>query len=541
MGFVLFVLAISVGVTVVSVCSQLRYNKGLRTKIHLSFGHIPDNEDIDFNSISSYADCMEKDDLRIDQITWRDLDMDSVYKRINTCQSFVGDEYMYNVLHELKIEQDVLLRRESMMRFFDDNPESRFDVQYALARLGKDGNNGIATMMFNANRKLLRWASAYNILAIMPLIFIATMFINQVVGVVGFCLIFAVNLAVHYMSIKALDNEMTTIDHFSSMVKCCARLYKIEALSKLPVMVELKEPYKVFKNSISKSPHRGLSSGNGFLWTYINIAFLFDVRSYNKFMALITQHNQEFQSVYKAIGEIDVAISVLSFRKSVPAYCTPIFHSDSTLDFEEVYHPLIQAPISNSHRISTDCLITGSNASGKSTFIKSLAVNGILAQTIYTCTAKKFATRLTMIVTSMAMRDNLLGGESYFIVEIKSLKRVMNLVAKHPCICYFDEILRGTNTPERIAASTAILKHLNKQDCLCIVASHDIELAHLLNYDNYHFSERITDSDIVFDYTLKQGPSTTRNAIKLLELLGFEAEVVAHASELIVSRNTITG
>jgi DNA mismatch repair ATPase MutS len=103
-----------------------------------------------------------------------------------------------------------------------------------------------------------------------------------------------------------------------------------------------------------------------------------------------------------------------------------------------------------------------------------------------------------------------------------------------PCTCYIDEILRGTNTIERIAASAAVLKYIHMQNSLIIAASHDIELTSILagDYDNYHFSEQITQEGVQFDYKLKEGPSKTRNAIKLLSSLGFDQAITDHAYEL---------
>lgn len=237
----------------------------------------------------------------------------------------------------------------------------------------------------------------------------------------------------------------------------------------------------------------------------------------------------------KSIGEIDMAICVLSFRKSLPFYCLPTFRSENSIDFEDFYHPLLIDPIPNSDKISNDSIITGSNASGKSTFIKALAVNGILAQTIHTCAAKEFKLRFSLIITSMAVRDNISEGDSYFIKEIKSLKRILDKVQDTICTCFVDEILKGTNTIERIAASAAVLKYLHNMDCLCLTASHDIELTHILNnqYDNYHFREHITNDGIYFDYKLKQGPSQTRNAIKLLHYMNFDSQIVESAEALV--------
>ena len=99
-----------------------------------------------------------------------------------------------------------------------------------------------------------------------------------------------------------------------------------------------------------------------------------------------------------------------------------------------------------------------------------------------------------------------MAGESYFIKEIRSLKRILDKVEVVYCLCIVDEILRGTNTIERISASSAVLNFLNEENCMAIIASHDIELTELLknSYENYHFREQITDHGISFDYTLKE-------------------------------------
>jgi DNA mismatch repair ATPase MutS len=177
-------------------------------------------------------------------------------------------------------------------------------------------------------------------------------------------------------------------------------------------------------------------------------------------------------------------------------------------------------------------LISGSNASGKSTFIKAAAVSAILAQTVNTCLAQRFAMRRALVMTSMAVRDNVTAGESYFVTEIKSLKRILDKNIFF--ICFIDEILKGTNTAERIAASAATLKFFESLDCLCVAATHDIELTRMLKdgYDNYHFEETVTNEGITFDYKIKTGPTQTRNAIKLLEVLGFDEGITADAHRL---------
>jgi DNA mismatch repair ATPase MutS len=144
----------------------------------------------------------------------------------------------------------------------------------------------------------------------------------------------------------------------------------------------------------------------------------------------------------------------------------------------------------------------------------------------------------------MALRDSLQDGESYFIVEIKSLRRILEASEDsrpgtaqtgtetcNPVLCCIDEVLRGTNTVERIAASAEILRCFARTKTLCFAATHDLELTGLLGdvYDNYHFSEEIVDGDVRFSYRIMPGPSTSCNAIALLNALGYDKSIVEQA------------
>ena len=167
-----------------------------------------------------------------------------------------------------------------------------------------------------------------------------------------------------------------------------------------------------------------------------------------------------------------------------------------------------------------------------------VAINAILAQTIHTCSARSYEGGCYRIFSSMALRDDLANGESYYIVEIKSLKRIMDAAldaSASPLLCFVDEVLRGTNTVERIAASTQILHQLSiRRGVYCFAATHDIELTHLLDgdYDNYHFEEDVKDHDVLFSYHLMSGRAQSRNAIKLLEVIGFTQDITQKSQKM---------
>ncbi|MDE7359067.1 MAG: hypothetical protein K2N39_06520, partial [Lachnospiraceae bacterium] len=160
-----------------------------------------------------------------------------------------------------------------------------------------------------------------------------------------------------------------------------------------------------------------------------------------------------------------------------------------------------------------------------------------LAQTVHTCAAAAYKAPFYRIYSSMSLRDDLAGGDSYYMVEIKSIKRILDQVEREgerPVLCFVDEVLRGTNTVERIAASTQIMKKLAGGRALCFAATHDVELTKLLGqeYDNYHFEERIEENDISFPYKLMEGPASTRNAIALLRMLKYDERITAEAEAM---------
>ncbi len=159
----------------------------------------------------------------------------------------------------------------------------------------------------------------------------------------------------------------------------------------------------------------------------------------------------------------------------------------------------------------------------------------ILAQTIHTCTAEELSFKPSFLVSSMAVRDSIETGESYYIAELNSLKRVLDGLNENVrCVCFVDEILKGTNTIERIAASSAILQYLSSKNALALVATHDIELTEITQAfcDNFHFRETVTENGIVFDYQIHDGYATTKNAIRLLDFMGYPASVTQQADIL---------
>lgn len=153
-----------------------------------------------------------------------------------------------------------------------------------------------------------------------------------------------------------------------------------------------------------------------------------------------------------------------------------------------------------------------------------------MAQVFNFAFAKEYKACFFNIVSSISLKDDVYSGKSYYLAEAESLLRVIKALDKDiPVFTLIDEIFRGTNPIERISSSAEILSYINKRNALVIVATHDRELTDMLKeeYDFYFFGEKVDDSNgLKFDYKIKRGVSKSRNAIKLLDYIGYPKEII---------------
>jgi len=515
-----------------------RRRMNLRNEIINSFGAIPKKTEPNYKSISEFMDSQEEHDYSIDNITWNDLNMDDVYDRINSCYTSIGEEFLYASLRDITPNENKFKDQEDLIKRFEQSSEDRINTQIILSKLGIDNFNRVFRLFNKPDIGLIGMPLLFITFACLPLVFIILMFINLPFGFVGLAFNVMTNIIIHVIFSKRLESWLSTMRYFSKMLVCIDNLLKISTINQSKIYDDLKSSYKKFakfQNAMPSTAYRLYSGPFAFFEAtidYFMIFILYDLRRYNKFSKYVDAYNNDIKTMYSIIGEIDKSIAVLSFRKSLPKYTKPTFNDNVKLSFKNIYHPLLEEPVTNSAQVDHSSIITGSNASGKSTFIKAIAINGLFAQTINTCTAEEFIMRKGMVLTSIAIRDDLTSGDSYYMAEVKSLKRVLDRINTGYCLFFIDEILRGTNTIERIAASKSILTFLLKKDCLCFVATHDIQLTELNGYDNYHFSEAINEEGITFDYLIKDGPTKSTNALRLLKHLDFDEEILTLADEL---------
>ena len=525
-----------------------KQRKRIRRKVQRIYGNVPEREYSpgDIENISHYFRRKENQGFYIDDITWNDLDMDRIYGQINQTVSSPGEDVLYDMIRRPLFDQREVDRREKLICFFAENKEKREEMQIMLSKVGKTWHGSLTdTILALENAPEVKTGIHFLMLGILLLNLFVLIPFYPVPGFLLLILLSTGNV-IYYYAGNDRARVAAFLDCFSSLLSMLDLAEKIEHV-KWPEIQEQMEAVRQGKKSLEGLKKRSffLTSKNEasgdpaqLILDYFRMVFHMDILTYNKTLRIAKDKTKEIMLLIDNIGELDAVISIASFRELLPLWCRPEFTDPEqghiSMQAEDLYHPLIREAVANSIHADSAILVTGSNASGKSTFLKNVAINSILAQTVLTCPCYSYQAPFLKVMTSMALRDDLSGGESYFIVEIRSLKRILDESKKEePMLCIIDEVLRGTNTIERIAASSRILSALNQNWMLPFAATHDIELSYILDaqYRNLHFEEEVCEHEVLFNYLLKEGRAVSRNAIKLLSMLEYDPEIVREAGE----------
>ena len=476
----------------------------------------------------------------LDDITWKDLDMDRVFMQMNITESSAGQEYLYAMLRTPLLEEEKLLHRERLIRFFADHPRERLDLQMRFRALGRTGKYSLYEYLDFLEDLGPRSNGKQILLDLLVVAAVIAMFFWPRQGMFVLICLLAYLISSYLKEKGAIEPYLISFQYVLRTMAAAREICRQDIRELSEENGRLREYLKQLKELKAGAAFGMYTMGDGgnplhVLTDYLNMVFHFDIIGFNCMVKQVRLHTRQIDEMLTILGEIEALIAVAGFRKGLEEWCLPQFEPEG-LSLEKLYHPLLRDPVKNDLTVRRGVLLTGSNASGKSTFLKAVAINAILAQTIHTCCAQRYQGAFFRVMTSMALQDDLINGESYYIVEIKSIKRILDAAGEDGAkvLCFVDEVLRGTNTVERIAASVQILHSLSCPQVCCLAATHDIELAELLQqeYDNYHFEEQIEEGDIRFPYRLMPGKAKTRNAIRLLSIMGYDSGIIRRAEEM---------
>ncbi len=189
-----------------------------------------------------------------------------------------------------------------------------------------------------------------------------------------------------------------------------------------------------------------------------------------------------------------------------------------SLEGDDMYHPLVKDCVKNSFKLDGGVILTGSNMSGKTTFMRTLGINQTLYNAKGLIPASRFTSNNLNIYTSLRANDMLAEGISTFYAEILRMQKINSAIETEDTLVLIDEIFKGTNQTDRITASMKVIEKLNNKNARFIITTHDFELCEANNILNYHFNEEYVNDKISFDYKIKDGKCETKNAIYLLKM-----------------------
>jgi len=513
----------------------------LKRHLQQNYGQAPDLLYFpgDLNDIRTYFNhryIEDLDDFLVDDITWNDLDGDTLFKQINQGLSTSGEQYLYYLLRSPSLTKEEYEKRETLITIMEQNPDLRLELQVILAKLGRrkaaNTTEAFSPSSHDSSKLSLYLFLVGSLLGSALLSFFYPMALLLLVSLLLFIPIY------NHVLTNRIERELETLNYSVSMIYT-ASIIKKKAFPELEEHLAPLYQTVTRLKSLSRYGHVPTKYSASEIVLVLNGFFLFNLILFEVVKNKLGKYHKEIFEIHEHLGRLDSAIAIASYRKSLEAYAIPQIDFSITdtkhIRGIDLVHPLIDDAIPNDLDTTESILLTGSNASGKSTFLKTVALNAILAQSICTALASRYEANAFRIYSSMAITDNLFAGESYFVAEIKSLRRMADAdTAEQPLLCVIDEVLRGTNTIERIAASSELLKYMATEKRLCLAATHDMELCTMLvpPYQLFHFEETVTEGgEILFDYSIKEGPARTRNAIKLMKSLGFDSDMIDRANE----------
>lgn len=482
---------------------------------------------------------------RVDDQTWSDLEMEKVFVRLDRCISPPGAQYLYALLKQYPAEPLAPAQNAKLIRELQGSPGNAAALRVALKPLNRGESAELAGFLFGsppavpAHYRLFYVISAVSIACTIGLVFTRAFLLPLLV-------LWILNGLLHRHFGRTVICHSPSLTSLTTLLGCVPKL--AESIRDL----DLHESRELavcapIAAGIQKRISRAFLRKQGndelilVLLDYLNVFCLFELSALCRAILAVNRERPAMLRVFQTVARLDAFQGLAAAFSEYPCFCEPETKSGRGYSLVDVYHPLLDQPVSNSvEGAGNSLLLTGTNMAGKTTFIKTLALNLLFSRTLGLCLARKAALPPARVRTLIERADVTTSRQSYFYFEAIELLSMLEDARKNGREYWFvlDEIFRGTNTLERVAAGCAVLRHLNRHG-LVVVSTHDHELTTLLrdDFDLYHFSEVIVDKEARFDYVLHKGPCLTRNAIKLLGLAGYPKEVTDLAGRLVEAKN----
>ncbi|MDS0528570.1 DNA mismatch repair protein MutS [Clostridium sp. SHJSY1] len=475
-----------------------------------------------------------------------DLDIfgkNSLFQMINTTRTLSGRRKLGQILSLAELpDKNLVKERQIAIKELGEKIEWRQKLYVSATFKKKKGEE---------LEELIKWgkesSSGDSVRVGISCIFILITMVSVFLAIIKVIPIsfIILNFMINYAVIKVLTKDRNeVIDLFNSIKN------SVKAYSNILTLIEdekfesdylnsLKEKLEDNTSLLCKDEMKKLSNlldwigdsaGNAyfFILNVLLFADVFILFNLNKWRKL---NGSKIEKWLEVMGEFDALASISNLSFDHEEWCFAEITEEASVTGIEISHPLIgNRAVANSYELRKPkqvTLITGSNMSGKSTFLRTVGINLILGYIGAPCSAKNFKCSIMNIYTCMRTKDNLEESISSFYAEILRIKLLIEACKRGEKVFFLlDEIFKGTNSKDRHTGATVLVKQLIENKAMGLLSTHDLELCDLeeemKEIDNYNFREYYVENKINFDYKLRRGKSTTQNAVYLMKLAGIE-------------------
>jgi hypothetical protein len=480
-----------------------------------------------------------------------------VFGLLNRTSTPLGARRLRDVLDSPNLSPEHIRSRQDAVRWLEQHNEQRVGIMAVIALLRNHDKrlDRFAQLIRKTERPprsilsvgLRLWSAVSGLIVVYAVLQIANGQILWAKGLLALLVANSVLLALARPLFRRLEAAVSPWTTLGNTLNCFLAIAQ-HAGRELPDQAQL-SLLKGHFAKIASSAHIPSLCGwlewaglHGAMRAVLNVLVFFDLHIGEAVLARVVPNRDILLHGLSALAELEALCSLASFSAELPVACYPEPNGDGALHIEDGSHPLILAPdaVPNSIHLASDVrtwVITGPNAAGKSTFLRMVGINVLLAQVGAAVPARRMAWSPVRLITDVRIRDDLARHESYFLSEVRRLRRlVLDAEPGAPMLGLIDEPFRGTNSQERAAAGVALLEHLMASRNLFLIATHEEVLARTAagvpSAANYHFQEHLRDGGIEFDYLLRPGPAGTKTAIRILEREGYPASLLERAKHL---------
>jgi len=465
----------------------------------------------------------------------------SLFQNLNRTATFIGKKRLAEQLLTLSPNEEII-RNQSAVNELSQKLDWRQNF-LALAKISQDSKASFEGLLKWSKFPSTPLSTAAVILSYAaPLLFLSVL-ISYIVTAETFLLsylsyVFLLNLFIIGAFYKRIQIEIANAEDLDKVISQYSLLLKkIEDetfQSQKLIDLQQKLKFKTENASIHLKTLSGLFSnmdtiGNLLTASLFNGTFLFNLHVLKSLIHWKKEHAEVLEDWLDVIGEFEMLNSLANFAYNNKDFVFPILNSEFKINFSDLSHPLLN----RNTRVGNDVhfhpqsfmILTGSNMSGKSTFLRSLGINMVLSGAGSVVCAKEAHVHPLPVLVSMRLSDSLSDSESYFFAEIKRLKQIMNELEGNAAFVLLDEILRGTNSDDKRNGTIEVVKKVIANKAIGAIATHDIEVCLTTNeypdtLTNKCFEVEIVNDDLHFDYKLRDGICKNKSATFLMKKMG---------------------